>query len=117
MSPLSLPHQERIAKLGGAIGRIKVARARARVRVRVRVRVRANLRITVGAATETELKDMNPNPNQVGAATETELKDKKLRYEDELNSVKAAMDEGIVAGGGATLVYMLRTREKVLEAF
>ena len=47
--------EERVAKLGGAIGRIKV-----------------------------------------GAATETELKDKKLRYEDALNSVKAAMDEGIV---------------------
>ena len=45
---------------------------------------------------------------KVGAATETELKDKKLRYEDALNSVKAAMDEGIVPGGGSTLVYMLR---------
>ena len=33
---------------------------------------------------------------QVGAATETELKDKKLRYEDALNSVKAAMAEGVV---------------------
>ena len=33
---------------------------------------------------------------QVGAATETELKDKKLRYEDALNSVKAAMIEGVV---------------------
>lgn len=67
--------QERIAKLGGAIGRIKV-----------------------------------------GAATETELKDKKLRYEDALNSVKAAMDEGIVPGGGSTLVYMLRTKDKVMES-
>jgi len=65
--------EERIAKLGGAIGRIKV-----------------------------------------GAATETELKDKKLRYEDALNSVKAAMTEGIVPGGGATLVYLLRTKEQVL---
>ncbi|KAL1525899.1 hypothetical protein AB1Y20_020727 [Prymnesium parvum] len=67
--------EERIAKLGGAIGRIKV-----------------------------------------GAATETELKDKKLRYEDALNSVKAAMKEGIVPGGGATLVYMLRTKDKILAA-
>jgi chaperonin GroEL len=67
--------EERIAKLGGAIGRIKV-----------------------------------------GAATETELKDKKLRYEDALNSVKSAMNDGIVPGGGATLVYLLRTKEK-LQAF
>jgi len=64
--------EERIAKLGGAIGRIKV-----------------------------------------GAATETELKDKKLRYEDALNSVKAAMEEGIVPGGGSTLVYLLRTKDKI----
>jgi chaperonin GroEL len=64
--------EERIAKLGGAIGRIKV-----------------------------------------GAATETELKDKKLRYEDALNSVKSAMNDGIVPGGGSTLVYLLRTKEKL----
>merc|ERR1719197_1545405 len=64
--------QERIAKLGGAIGRIKV-----------------------------------------GAATETELKDKKLRYEDALNSVKAATEEGILPGGGATLVYCLRYEDEI----
>lgn len=67
--------EERVAKLGGAIGRIKV-----------------------------------------GAATETELKDKKLRYEDALNSVKSAMNEGVVPGGGSTLVYMLRTKDTVLAA-
>jgi len=64
--------EERIAKLGGAIGRIKV-----------------------------------------GAATETELKDKKLRYEDALNSVKAATEEGILPGGGATLVYCLRYEDEI----
>ena len=66
---------ERIAKLGGAIGRIKV-----------------------------------------GAATETELKDKKLRYEDALNSVKSAMAEGVVPGGGSTLVYLLRKYDDVRAA-
>merc|ERR1719263_2597309 len=64
--------EERIAKLGGAIGRIKV-----------------------------------------GAATETELKDKKLRYEDALNSVKSAMNDGIVPGGGSTLVYCLRYEDEI----
>merc|ERR1719498_1392775 len=64
--------EERIAKLGGAIGRIKV-----------------------------------------GAATDTELKDKKLRYEDALNSVKAAMNDGVVPGGGSTLVYLLRKYDEV----
>ena len=39
---------------------------------------------------------------QVGAATETELKEKKLRIEDALSATRAAVEEGIVAGGGAT---------------
>lgn len=38
-----------------------------------------------------------------------------MRYEDALNSVKAAMEEGIVPGGGACLVYLLRTKEKILS--
>jgi len=41
---------------------------------------------------------------QVGAATETELKDLKLRIEDALSATKAAVEEGIVAGGGTTLL-------------
>ncbi len=41
---------------------------------------------------------------KVGAATETELKEKKLRIEDALNATKAAVEEGIVAGGGVALV-------------
>lgn len=43
---------------------------------------------------------------KVGAATETELKDKKLRYEDALNSVKAALEMGVVPGGGACMLAM-----------
>lgn len=42
----------------------------------------------------------------VGAATETELKDKKLRYEDALNSVKSAIEMGVVAGGGACMLHL-----------
>ncbi|MGN0715096.1 MAG: chaperonin GroEL, partial [Anaerovoracaceae bacterium] len=41
---------------------------------------------------------------KVGAATETELKEKKLRIEDALNATKAAVEEGIVSGGGVALV-------------
>ncbi len=41
---------------------------------------------------------------EVGAATETELKDKKLRLEDALNATRAAIEEGIVPGGGTTLL-------------
>merc|ERR1712113_634767 len=43
---------------------------------------------------------------KVGAATETEMKDKKLRLEDAVNATKAAVEEGIVPGGGATLTHI-----------
>jgi len=43
---------------------------------------------------------------KVGAATETELQDRKLRIEDALNATKAAVDEGIVPGGGTTLIRL-----------
>nr|YP_009546628.1 chaperonin GroEL [Gelidium kathyanniae]AYO27976.1 chaperonin GroEL [Gelidium kathyanniae] len=43
---------------------------------------------------------------KVGAATETEMKDKKLRLEDAINATKAAIEEGIVPGGGATFVHL-----------
>ncbi len=46
------------------------------------------------------------NGVQVGAQTETELKEKKLRVEDALNATKAAVEEGIVAGGGSTLLKL-----------
>ncbi|MEB3285368.1 MAG: chaperonin GroEL [Candidatus Sericytochromatia bacterium] len=48
---------------------------------------------------------------QVGAATETELKDRKLRIEDALSATKAAVEEGIVAGGGTTLVNLIKALE------
>ncbi|MBU9723666.1 MULTISPECIES: chaperonin GroEL [Bacillaceae] len=44
---------------------------------------------------------------KVGAATETELKERKLRIEDALNSTRAAVEEGIVSGGGTALVNVL----------
>eukprot|EP00873_Tetraselmis_striata_P010552 jgi/Tetstr1/430816/TSEL_020599.t1 len=43
---------------------------------------------------------------QVGAQTETELKEKKLRVEDALNATKAAVEEGIIIGGGCTLIKL-----------
>jgi chaperonin GroEL len=43
---------------------------------------------------------------KVGAATETELKDRKLRIEDALNATKAAVAEGIIPGGGITLIHL-----------
>jgi chaperonin GroEL len=68
--------EERIARLGGGIARIKV-----------------------------------------GAATETELKDKKLRYEDAINSTKAAIEMGITPGGGATLINLIKLIPKIQDSF
>ena len=50
---------------------------------------------------------------KVGAATETELKEKKHRFEDALSSTRAAVEEGIVAGGGATLVSLIPVLDKL----
>ena len=52
---------------------------------------------------------------QVGAATETELKETKLRIEDALNATKAAVEEGIVAGGGVTFVNALPAVAKYVK--
>ncbi|ADH98104.1 chaperonin GroEL [Salisediminibacterium selenitireducens] len=52
---------------------------------------------------------------KVGAATETEMKEKKLRIEDALNSTRAAVEEGIVAGGGTALINVLNA-VKAVEA-
>ncbi|MFC5602606.1 chaperonin GroEL [Sporosarcina koreensis] len=53
---------------------------------------------------------------KVGAATETELKERKLRIEDALNSTRAAVEEGIVSGGGTALVNVYTKVEKLLES-
>ena len=52
---------------------------------------------------------------QVGAATETELKERKLRIEDALNATRAAVEEGIVAGGGTAFVSIMPELEKLME--
>ena len=52
---------------------------------------------------------------KVGAATETEMKEKKLRIEDALNATKAAVEEGIVAGGGTAYANILPAVKKLLD--
>lgn len=51
---------------------------------------------------------------EVGAATETELKEKKLRMEDALNATRAAVEEGIVSGGGSALVSIISNVEEIV---
>ena len=53
---------------------------------------------------------------KVGAATEVEMKDKKLRIEDALNATKAAVEEGIVAGGGTATINAIPAVDKVVAA-
>ena len=52
----------------------------------------------------------------VGAATEVEMKDKKLRIEDALSATKAAVEEGIVAGGGTALINVIPEVTKLVES-
>ena len=52
---------------------------------------------------------------KVGAATEVEMKEKKLRIEDALNATKAAVEEGIVAGGGVALINVMGAVEAVVD--
>ena len=52
---------------------------------------------------------------KVGAATETELKEKKLRIEDALNATKAAVEEGIVPGGGTAYISTIGAVEKLTD--
>jgi chaperonin GroEL len=52
---------------------------------------------------------------KVGAATETEMKEKKLRIEDALNATRAAVEEGIVAGGGTAYVVASKAVDKLLK--
>ncbi len=52
---------------------------------------------------------------KVGAATEIEMKEKKLRIEDALAATKAAVEEGIVAGGGVALIDTIPAVAKLLD--
>ena len=51
---------------------------------------------------------------KVGAATEVEMKERKLRIEDALNATRAAVEEGIVAGGGTALVSVIPALDKLV---
>ena len=51
---------------------------------------------------------------EVGAATEVEMKDKKLRLEDALNATRAAVEEGIVAGGGTTFINIQKKLDSIV---
>ena len=53
---------------------------------------------------------------KVGAATEVEMKDKKLRIEDALNATKAAVEEGIVAGGGTATINAIPAVDKIVAS-
>ena len=52
---------------------------------------------------------------KVGAATETEMKERKLRIEDALAATRAAVEEGIIAGGGSAYVHVMKKVEELLD--
>ena len=91
----------------------------------VEARVKQINRLIEGTEAEYEKEKLNERAArlsggvaiiQVGAQTETELKEKKLRVEDALNATKAAVEEGIVIGGGCTLLKLSAAVDEIKEA-
>ena len=68
----------------------------------------------ISADTGLELKEAQMF--QLGAATETEMKEKKLRIEDALNATRAAVEEGVVAGGGTIFVNVIPAVEALIPS-
>lgn len=106
---------ERIAKLAGGVAVIKVRAAQRELLCvhSFRVDLLAGPAGTAGpqaarASTPVAVECMCTLgfPFQVGAATEAELEDRKLRIEDAKNATFAAVEEGIVPGGGAALLHL-----------
>ena len=60
-------------------------------------------------------KDANQGRIRVGAATETEMKEAKLRMEDALNATRAAVEEGIIAGGGSAYIHASKEVAKLAD--
>ena len=90
----------------------------------VEARVKQINRLIEGTEAEYEKEKLNERAArlsggvaiiQVGAQTETELKEKKLRVEDALNATKAAVEEGIVIGGGCTLLKLAAAVDDIKE--
>ena len=104
---LGTAHQVRITKdnttiVGGAGDKAAIA---SRVE-----QIRAQLKVATSQIDKDKLQERLAKMSggvaviEVGAATEVEMKDKRLRIEDALNATRAAVEEGIVAGGGTTFV-------------
>ena len=53
---------------------------------------------------------------RVGAATETEMKEAKLRMEDALSAARAAVEEGVIAGGGSAYIHAMKDVQKVIDS-
>ena len=54
---------------------------------------------------------------RVGAATEPEMQEKKLRMEDALNATRAAVEEGIISGGGSAYIHASKKVAKLVDTF
>ena len=123
--------QERLAKLSGGVAVVKVGAATETALKEMKLRIEDALNATRaaveegivagGGTAETTTSEFDREKLQerlaklsggvavvkVGAATETALKEMKLRIEDALNATRAAVEEGIVAGGGTALVNVI----------
>ncbi len=105
--------QERLAKLAGGVAVIKVGAATETELKERKLRIEDQIEETTSEFDREKLQERLAKLAggvaviKVGAATETELKERKLRIEDALAATKAAVEEGIVSGGGTAYVSII----------
>ncbi|KAK7243546.1 hypothetical protein RIF29_38348 [Crotalaria pallida] len=80
------------------------------------MRLLASTAASLGKIGELEVDNISYFIRKVGAQNETELKEKKLRVEDALNATKAAVEEGIVVGGGCTLLRLASKMDEIKDS-
>ena len=114
--------QERLAKLAGGVAVIRVGAGNPDdIKARVH-QIRSQIETTTSDFDREKLQERLAKLAggvaviRVGAATEIEMKEKKLRIEDALAATKAAVEEGIVAGGGVALIDTIPAVAKLLES-
>ena len=117
LSVLGQAHQVKVGKENTVI--VDGAGSSAEIRTRA-AQIQRQLEITTSDYDRDKLQERLAKLSggvaviKVGAATETEMKEKKLRIEDALNATRAAVEEGIVPGGGTAYVLASKAAEKLL---
>ncbi len=114
--------QERLAKLAGGVAVIRVGAATETEMKEAKLRMEKQIEETTSEFDKEKLQERLAKLAggvaviRVGAATETEMKEAKLRMEDALAATRAAVEEGIIAGGGSAYIHAAKDVEALADA-